>query len=192
MSFFDSLNRFVSDLEKSLKPEEVVKLKSCKTCPYYRKGYCTQTPVPTRILSEYWAQACIFYGAEQPIVGKDTVPIATEEKQEGYPYVTTLEVPINTSEETPETTDLTLTAGRLIRVRIKFPSGCHDMVGIRVKEGDLQLLPKNADEWIYGNDEEFSGLCDHVMSDPYTLTIEGISPETIYSHKPVIRAELIE
>ena len=69
MNFFDSLDRFVSDLEKSLKPEEVVRLKSCKNCPYYRKGYCTQTPVPTKILSEYWAQACIYYGAEQPVSG---------------------------------------------------------------------------------------------------------------------------
>jgi len=79
MSFFDSLERFVSDLQKSLKPEEVVKLRSCKKCSYYRNGYCTQTSPPTRILSEYYAQGCIYYGAEQPISG-----LMTKTEREDY------------------------------------------------------------------------------------------------------------
>jgi len=61
MGFFDDLNRFAQDLTKSLKPEEVVKLKSCKNCSFYQQGYCTQTTPPTKILSEYYAQGCIFY-----------------------------------------------------------------------------------------------------------------------------------
>ena len=68
MSFFDGLERFVSDLQKSLKPEEVVKLRSCKKCSYYRKGFCSQTPVLTRILSEYWAQGCLFYSPQEAVV----------------------------------------------------------------------------------------------------------------------------
>jgi len=195
MGFLDSLDSFTTDLLKTLTKEEVLRLKSCKNCPYHRNVpplYCTQTSPPTRILTEYYAQGCIFYGAETPVVGKDIVPIATEEKQEGEPYVTTLEVPINTAEDTPATTDLVLVAGLLIRVKIKFPSGCHDMVGVRVKLGDTQLLPKN-DAWIYGNDEEVSGMCNLALeSDNCTLTIQGISPDTIFVHTPVIRAELIE
>lgn len=83
MSFFDSLDRFVKDLQKKLSPKEVVRLRSCKNCPYYRpsKPYplCTQTTPPTRILSEHWAQGCIYYGAEQPFTG-----LMTKEERESY------------------------------------------------------------------------------------------------------------
>ena len=82
LSLFDSLDRFVSDLQKSLKPEEVVNLKSCKNCPYCRDVhavlYCTQTSPPTRILSEYYAQGCIYYGVEEPVIGKDVTELATK------------------------------------------------------------------------------------------------------------------
>ena len=79
MSFFDGLDRFVKDLQKKLKPEEVVRLRSCKNCPYYKRGYCTQTSPPTKILSEYYAQGCIYYGAEQPLTG-----LMTKEERESY------------------------------------------------------------------------------------------------------------
>ena len=69
MSFFDSLERFANDLVKKLSPEEIVNLKSCKNCTFYKKGYCTQTPVPTKILSEFYAQGCIYYATEQITTG---------------------------------------------------------------------------------------------------------------------------
>ena len=68
MDLFDSLNSFVSDLLKNLSSEEVVKLRSCKKCSYYKQGYCTQTPVPTRVLSEYYAQGCLFFSPEETVV----------------------------------------------------------------------------------------------------------------------------
>ncbi len=191
---FDILEGFVSELMKNLTAKEVLRLKSCKNCPYHRNVpplYCTQTSPPTRILSEYYAQGCIFYGAVTPLIGKDLEPLSKEEKQEGEVYVTTLDIPSDTPEDTPESTTLVLVAGTLIRVKVKFPSGCHDMVGMRVLLGSTRLFPKN-DEWVYGNDEEVKGMCNAVLtSDACTLTIQGISPSTVYGHKPVIRAEVI-
>jgi len=72
MGFFDDLNRFAQDIRKSLKPEEIIKLKSCKNCNYYRKGYCTQTSPPTHILSEYYAQGCIYYTTEEAVISSRT------------------------------------------------------------------------------------------------------------------------
>ena len=68
MSFFDGLDRFVSDLMKSLKPDEFTKLRSCKNCYFCKKGYCTQTSPPTKILSEYYAQGCIYYTTSTSVV----------------------------------------------------------------------------------------------------------------------------
>lgn len=82
MSFFDSLERFADDLLKKLSPKEVVKLKSCKNCRYFKKGYCTQPTVPSRILSEYWAQGCLYYTTEEPVVGEDVTGLAKESKQD--------------------------------------------------------------------------------------------------------------
>ena len=83
MSLFDSLERFADDLLKKLSPKEVVKLRSCKNCPYYKRGYCTQTTPPTKVLSEYYAQGCIYYGAEQPVIERMRAPPTTP----AYPQV---------------------------------------------------------------------------------------------------------
>ena len=70
MSFFDDLQRFAEGVEKFLKGKPEGKfLKSCKNCTFYKRGYCTQTPTPTKILSEYMAQGCIYYATEQITTG---------------------------------------------------------------------------------------------------------------------------
>lgn len=80
MSFFDDLERFAGEVEKFFKGKpEALNLRSCKNCPYYLNGYCTQTSPPTKILSEYYAQGCIYYGAEQPLTG-----LMTQEERESY------------------------------------------------------------------------------------------------------------
>jgi len=70
MSFFDNLEQFANEVEKFFRGKpEALKLKSCKKCSFYKRGYCTQTSPPTRILSEYYAQGCINYTTSLPIVG---------------------------------------------------------------------------------------------------------------------------
>lgn len=79
MSFFDGLERFAGEVEKFFKDKpEVLKLKSCKKCSYYRKGYCTQTSPPTKVLSEYYAHGCLYYTTEAPVIGKDVTELATK------------------------------------------------------------------------------------------------------------------
>ncbi|MBA7493423.1 hypothetical protein ES702_03981 [subsurface metagenome] len=68
MSFFDSLDRFVSDLLRTLKPEEFTKLRSCKNCYFWEKGYCIKTSPHTKVLSEYYAQGCIYYTTSTSVV----------------------------------------------------------------------------------------------------------------------------
>jgi len=84
MSFFDGLERFAGEVEKFFKGKpEALNLRSCKNCPYHKDVngvlYCTQTSPPTRILSEYYAQGCIYYGAEQPLTG-----LMTQDEREDY------------------------------------------------------------------------------------------------------------
>ena len=81
MSFFDDLQRFAEGVEKFFegKPKPV-NLRSCKNCPYCKRGYCTQSSPPTKILSEYYAQGCIYYGAEEVVTGL----VSKEEKDAGY------------------------------------------------------------------------------------------------------------
>lgn len=78
MGFFDD---FASEIEKFLKgkPEMAVKLRSCKNCSFYKRNYCTQTTPPTKILSEYYAQGCIYYGTEQVTTG-----LMTKTERESY------------------------------------------------------------------------------------------------------------
>jgi len=82
MSFFGELDKFVSNLIKDLKPSEVARLRSCKQCSYFKPsdkyaGFCTQSN--NYILSEYYAQGCIYYSAEGIVTGSAT----TEEREEG-------------------------------------------------------------------------------------------------------------
>jgi len=84
MSFFNNLERFAGEVEKFFKGKsEALNLRSCKNCPYHKDVngvlYCTQTSPPTRILSEYYAQGCIYYGAEQPVSG-----LMTKTEREDY------------------------------------------------------------------------------------------------------------
>jgi len=74
MGFFDDLDRFANEVEKAFrgKPEALM-LKSCKKCSFYKRGYCTQTSPPTRILSEYYAQGCIYYTTSLPVVGVNNI-----------------------------------------------------------------------------------------------------------------------
>ena len=86
MSFWDSLERFANDVDRFFKgkPKVVANLKSCKACNFHRKVsgelYCTQTSPPTRILSEYYAQGCIYYATEEITTGL----ISKAEREAGY------------------------------------------------------------------------------------------------------------
>lgn len=66
MSLEETIQKETEALKKVLSPRF---LKSCKDCGYHVKQngllYCTQTSPPTSVLSEYYAQGCIYYTIEQ-------------------------------------------------------------------------------------------------------------------------------
>lgn len=108
-------------------------------------------------------------------------------------YTKKLTVPLNTLEASPASATLTLEAGRLIRLSVKFAPGCHGLVEIRIKYGATQIYPYNTGEWVTGDDEIVSSGYDlAIATSPYALTIEGASPGSVYAHSVLVRAELVK
>jgi len=100
-------------------------------------------------------------------------------------------IPADTQEYDPLESWLKLGSGIITRIDVKFPSGCHGMVKIRVFLESLQLAPLSEDEWVTGDDETVptetgAELTDH----PYKLKFVGCSPDTTYDHTITVRIEL--
>jgi len=110
----------------------------------------------------------------------------------GLLYAGSLSIPADTPLITPVSTTITLVAGRIVAITVKFAPGCHDMVGVRIKYGTTQIFPATADTWVYGDSESVKSGYDYpIDTSPYQLTVEGISPGTTYAHKIQVRVEMI-
>lgn len=100
-------------------------------------------------------------------------------------------IPNGTPIEEPYEAWLTLPHGIVTGVDIKFPAGCHGMVGIRLLEESLQLVPLTEDEWITGDDEAVPTLTYFEMFDqPYKIKLQAVSPNCTYDHTITIRIQV--
>lgn len=101
-------------------------------------------------------------------------------------------VEANTLAEDPLEQYLKITKGVITRVDVKFPAGCHGMVGIRFLRYEQQLIPLTSDEWITGDDETvptetYGNLTDY----PYQLKLVACSPDTTYDHTITVRIQVL-
>lgn len=106
----------------------------------------------------------------------------------------TLEVtiPANTTEAAPSTETLKLAAGVITGISVKFPSGCHGLVGVRLKHEEAQLTPVGRSSWVSGDGET-------VLSPEYydlgksakELEFVGVSPGTTYPHTITVRVTVL-
>jgi len=101
-------------------------------------------------------------------------------------------VPANTLESAPASDTLKLSAGVITHIGIKFPAGCHGMVGVRLKIQEAQILPVPRGEWVTGDDE----TCESDYHIEFTrerqeMEFEGISPDTDYDHTISVRITML-
>jgi hypothetical protein len=98
----------------------------------------------------------------------------------------------DTPSEDPLQGYLRITKGIITRVDIKFPAGCHGMVGVRLYRYEQQLIPLTSDEWITGDDETIPTETYGDLTDfPYQLKFVGCSPDTTYPHTVTVRIQVL-
>jgi hypothetical protein len=97
----------------------------------------------------------------------------------------------DTKEDDPLEQWLSLPRGIITNISIKFPAGCHGMVGVRMFKESLQLIPLTKDEWVTGDDEPVStDTHAELLDKPYKLKLNACSPSTDYDHTITIRIEV--
>ena len=106
-------------------------------------------------------------------------------------YAWDITIPANTPCNDPITKILKLDKGTISKVGIKFPSGCHGMVKVRLYRYEQQLVPLNRDGWITGDDEVVEYRLFYPLTEkPYELKFVGCSPGTNYDHTVTVRIEV--
>jgi len=89
----------------------------------------------------------------------------------------------NTPEDKPLEEWLSLPKGIITSVQVKFPTGCHGMVKVRLFKEALQLVPLAEDEWITGDGETVpTETYAELLDFPYKLKLHACSPDTAYDH----------
>jgi len=108
-------------------------------------------------------------------------------------YAWDITVPANTLESSPKTQKLRITFGVLTKVEVKFPSGCHGVVKVRLTRGGIRrVAPLNPDEWVTGDDESVTWHTYIDLEDyPRDLDFTACSPGTLYEHRVTVRLELL-
>lgn len=101
-------------------------------------------------------------------------------------------VPANTLYSAPITETLKLSAGVITNIGIKFPAGCHGMVGVRLKLTEGQIFPIPRGEWVTGDDEEAESEY-HIEfgREMQEVEFEAISPDTDYKHVITVRITVL-
>jgi hypothetical protein len=107
-------------------------------------------------------------------------------------YAWDITVPADTKEDNPVTKILQLSHGVISHVSIKFPSGCHGMVKVRLQKYDTNLLPLNRDDWITGDGETVSTAEYYELETrPYDIKLIACSPNTSYDHTITVRITVL-
>jgi hypothetical protein len=107
-------------------------------------------------------------------------------------YAWDITIPKNTLETDPTIEILKLTKGVLTKVDLKFPSGCHGMVKVRIFRSEFQLIPLSHGEWVTGDGESIPTECYYELEEtPVQLKFVGCSPDTDYDHTISVRVTVL-
>lgn len=101
-------------------------------------------------------------------------------------------VPANTLKTEPKEETLKLSAGVVTHIGVKFPAGCHGMVGVRLLHSEGQIMPVPRGEWVTGDDEEAAAVY-HIEfgKEVELMKFQGISPGTNYKHTITVRITIL-
>jgi len=98
-------------------------------------------------------------------------------------YHMSVSVPANTPEDEPVEQVLRVTSGVIVYLGVGFPSGCKQLVRVRIYHWEHQIFPINADESAAWNNGIEGGQYHYVLDEPpFELTIRAYSPGTTSSH----------
>jgi len=107
-------------------------------------------------------------------------------------FVYSFAIPANTPESSPVRRKIRIDIGVIDRIEIRIPPGHLALARIRVKYGEVPILPVNPGAWIKGDNET---IVDEPMllidQEPAELTLEGWNEDEIYSHEFVVRVRVV-
>lgn len=97
-----------------------------------------------------------------------------------------------TADNAPKKETLELAAGVITGISVKFPSGCHGLVKVRLNHGEFQLMPLSRAEWVTGDDEPVKMATYYELKPGMSkLKFEGSSPVCSYPHTVTIRVSIL-
>jgi len=107
-------------------------------------------------------------------------------------YAWDITIPAGRTEDNPLEQILKLTKGIITKADIKFPSGCHGLVKVRIRCREQQLIPLSSDEWVTGDGETIPTEAYYELkSTPTQLKFIGCSPTTTYDHTITVRIQVL-
>jgi len=85
-------------------------------------------------------------------------------------------------------TELLLEEDMINKVNVKFPAGCYGLLHIRIFYGDEQIIPKNKEESITGDDEVIEWLENWKFPEkPCSIVIYTYNEDDTYDHQCFLR-----
>jgi hypothetical protein len=98
-------------------------------------------------------------------------------------HVVELNVPANTPDITPVSTEFTLETGVITQVEVHFPPGCRGFVKTALFRGHYQVFPRPFQTWLSGDAETIRAqLFYEIRGARERFTIYGKSPGSAYPH----------
>jgi len=98
-----------------------------------------------------------------------------------------LSIGANTAKTSPASVEFTLTPGLLEKVWVHFPDGCNQLVNVVVLHGERQIIPKDENESIAGNDFTYEiTQALRILPGHEKFVAKGWSPGTSYDHGVLI------
>lgn len=105
-------------------------------------------------------------------------------------YHAVLTVPSNTPQDSPAQDSLVVEGDILEKVTIQIPSGHAGLTGIRIKYGIKQIIPKEEDTWIKGDNVVLVLYPLYELPEFYCrLIVEGYNNDDTYNHSFYITFE---
>jgi len=107
-------------------------------------------------------------------------------------YSYSFTVPASTSEDSPVSQELKITAGIVTRLDVLFPAGCSALVRAAVFWREDQIIPRAPSDWLRGHNErvETKPMLE-IPASHSILQARGWSADDTYSHTLEIRIEVM-
>jgi len=107
-------------------------------------------------------------------------------------YHVSVSVPANTPEDNPIEQIVRVTSGVIVYLGVGFPSGCKQLVKVRIYHWEHQIFPINADEAASWNGGIEGGQYHYVLDGPpYELIIRAYSPNAGRNHTVTVFANIL-